>query len=126
MQPSFHLSIGLRRIDEAAAFFVDVLGATVTHRDPSGYVNIDLRGTQITLKSSDAEPARDPHFHFGLNLAAEEFDRMLERVRARAAGSIVAGPSVADEGTPMERKKVYLACPGGYTVELKGYPRSGS
>jgi len=49
MRP-FHLSIGAREIEEELKFFQS-LGALITHRDESGYINIELFGSQITLKS---------------------------------------------------------------------------
>jgi extradiol dioxygenase family protein len=115
--PSFHLSIGVASVGEEAAFFEDVLQATISHRDPSGYVNVDFFGAQITLQRGGS--AGDGEFHFGVNLPMEDFDRLAAHVTA--AGRAVAPPQVAGEGTPLERKKLYLRSPSGYLIELKGY-----
>lgn len=117
--PSFHLSIHVRSIDESAQFFERVLGATVTHRDPSGYVNVDLYNTQITLKE-DHDVTPPAGFHFGVNLTLEEFDRLAEQI-ASAGTDFVGKPAVVDAGTLLERKKLYIRCPSGYLIELKGY-----
>lgn len=113
MTPSFHLSLPVRSIDESVEFYTSVLQATVTHRDPSGYVNLDLYGTQITLQPTPTLPPPPPNFHFGVNLSIEDFDHLAARLGEEVR--------VVDQGTPMERKKLYLRCPSGYTIEVKGY-----
>lgn len=121
MKTSFHLSLGVRSIEESVDFFVGVMKASVLHRDPSGYVNIDLCGSQITLKhNSDITPNLED-FHFGVNLALEEFDRLSKNILDSKYDGIVMEPKVVDANTPMERKKMYLKCPTGYLIELKGY-----
>jgi extradiol dioxygenase family protein len=117
----FHLSIGVRSISESIDFFESTLGAGVTHRDPSGYVNIDLFGTQITLKQNDNVVPDLPDFHFGVNMCLGEFDRLATRILERGRRFVAKTPEVWDAGTPMERKKMYLKCPTGYLIELKGY-----
>ncbi|HET7437541.1 MAG TPA: VOC family protein [Thermoanaerobaculia bacterium] len=119
MQPRFHLSIGVPSLDESIAFFTDLLGGTIAHRDPSGYVNVDLFGTELTLKTSRDAIAGD--LHFGLNFARDEFDRIAARILASGYAGVVAAPRVVDAGTSIERKKMYLRCPAGYLIELKGY-----
>jgi extradiol dioxygenase family protein len=121
MLPSFHLSIGVRSIEKSVDFFTSLLGAKVLHRDPSGYVNIDFFGSQITLKHNiDAAPTL-PDFHFGANLSLSEFDLLAKRVLETGRKHVAMEPEVWDAGTAMERKKMYLKCPTGYLVELKGY-----
>jgi uncharacterized protein len=107
---SFHLSLPVRSIEESIDFYTRVLQATVTHRDPGGYVNLDFYGTQLTLHPG--EPVKLPRdFHFGVNLDAEGFERL--------AGALDTEVQVADAGTVMERKKVYVRDPNGYVVEIK-------
>jgi extradiol dioxygenase family protein len=121
MKPSFHLSVGVHSIDESVQFFESLLGAKVLHRDPSGYVNIDLYGSQITLKHNADLIPNLPDFHFGVNLSLEEFERISKRALEVGRKYVAMEPEVWDAGTPLERKKMYLKCPTGYTVELKGY-----
>ncbi|MEA2465857.1 MAG: uncharacterized protein QOJ98_3604 [Acidobacteriota bacterium] len=117
--PTFHLSLGVHSLDESVDFYMRVLNATVTHRDASGYVNLELFGAQITLQRA-AETAIPADFHFGFNLPMDEFERLADHILA--SGSEVAmGPKVVDAGTPLERKKMYVRCPSGYLIELKGY-----
>lgn len=123
MLPSFHLSVGVRSIQETVDFYEGVLGAQVTHRDPSGYVNIDFYGCQITLKPNEKAVANLPDFHFGVNLSLLEFDRLAARALEKGRRYVSMAPEVWDAGTPLERKKMYLKCPTGYVVELKGYKK---
>ena len=113
-QPPFHLSIGVPSLDESVDFFVNVLGAVVQRRDPSGYVNLDVPGCRITLKQSAEE------FHYGINVDGERFDEIWKE--AAQSGSVVTPPTVVDAGTPMERRKMYLRSPAGHLIEIKSYP----
>ena len=121
MHPSFHLSIGVKSIKESVEFFITVVGAKVLHRDPSGYVNIDLFGTQVTLKENSAIVPDFPDFHFGVNLSLIEFNRLSERVLEYGSKYVAMAPKVVDVGTELERMKMYLKCPTGYLIEFKGY-----
>jgi extradiol dioxygenase family protein len=117
----FHLSIGVRSLKESLDFFVGTLKSVVLHRDPSGYVNIDMFGSQITLKENPNIDPQLPDFHFGVNLSLEEFNALSEYIFDKNPAAVWAKPKVIDSGTPQERKKMYLKCPTGYLVELKGY-----
>lgn len=116
----FHLSIGVRDLEQSATFFVNVLGAAVSHRDPSGYINILAFGHQITLQHRPDITVDLPGLHFGFNLTPQQFDTIAERVIAKASEFIAVPPKVVDAGTVMERKKMFLTSPSGYQLELKG------
>lgn len=121
MATSFHLSLAVPDVDRSVAFFTEILGGTVTHRDPSGYVNVDLHGTQLTLAAGEASSGDG--FHFGLNVDRPEFDAMADRLLSSELANVVSQPRVVDAGTPLERVKMYVRCPAGYLIELKGYRR---
>ena len=123
MNPEFHLSIGVRSVETSVDFFVGVMGGAVLHRDPSGYVNLDLYGSQITLKQNESVSPDLPDLHFGINLGLTEFDALAMKILESGYDHIVMKPKVVDAGTSMERKKMYLKCPTGYLIELKGYKR---
>lgn len=120
MKP-FHLSIGVKSIEDAVSFYSGVLGGVVTHRDESGYVNIELFGSQITLKNNPKIKPELPDFHFGFNMSLEEFNDLSTQIMEKSRSVVYMEPKVVDEGTDMERKKMYLKSPTGYLVELKGY-----
>jgi len=124
MKPSFHLSIAVRSIEESTEFFVRALGASVLHRDPTGYVNVDVHGTELTLKeSSDAVPVKED-FHFGINVDWNDFDELAKVIERECPANVLMTARVVDPGTPLERKKLYLRCPTGYVIELKGIKAS--
>ena len=121
MTPSFHLSIGVRSLEDSTKFFEEVLNAKVVHIDPSGYVNLELWGSQITLKHSAGISPELLDFHFGVNLSLAEFDQLSKKILRDNREFVSMSPEVWDAGTKMERKKMYLSCPTGYSIELKGY-----
>lgn len=120
MTNPFHLSIGVKSIDESVKFFTDVLNGKVTHQEP-GYVNVSLFGHQITLKPNKGISPDLPDFHFGFNMSLADFKKISDKVLSTASELVHMEPKVVDGGTSMERKKMYLKCPTGYLVELKGY-----
>ena len=120
MNKPFHLSIGVKSIDDSIKFFTEVLNGKITHKEQA-YVNLELFGHQITLKPNETISSDLPDFHFGFNMSLEEFDQISDKALSTSPEFIHMKPKVVDEGTPMERKKMYLKCPTGYLVELKGY-----
>jgi extradiol dioxygenase family protein len=121
MTPAFHLSIGVRSIEQSADFFTRVLRGTITHRDPSGYVNVDLFGCELTLKRNETITPELEDLHFGWNLGMNAFEELARHVIAVEPACVVMAPKTVDAGTPLERRKMYLRCPTGYRIELKGY-----
>jgi extradiol dioxygenase family protein len=117
----FHLSIGVKSVESSVDFFVGLLRGKVLHRDPSGYVNIDFYGSQITLKPNDSIVPDLPDLHFGVNLQLEEFDSLSKHILESGYNSVVMKPKIVDAETSMVRKKMYLRCPTGYLIEIKGY-----
>ena len=73
----FHLSIGVKSLTEAVEFYRDVLGAELTFE--GDYTNLDLYGTQITLKENSKIIVDLPDFHFGINLPLDEFEKLKKR-----------------------------------------------
>ncbi len=118
--PVFHLSLGVRAIEAEIHFFVELLGAKVTHEE-SDYSNLDVFGTQLTLKEAPGIQTDLREFHFGFNFSLEEFDRISTSIMKFNSTHVAASPTVVDANTVMERKKMYLRTPTGYVVELKGY-----
>ena len=120
MNHPFHLSIGVKSIDDTIKFFSEVLSGKVTHRELA-YANMELFGHQITLKPNESISPDLLDFHFGFNMSLAEFNKISDKVLSSSTEFVHMWPKVVDEGTQMERKKMYLKCPTGYLVELKGY-----
>lgn len=121
MEPEFHLSLDVPSLQPSLEFFTDVLSAKVRHRDPSGYVNLELARVQLTLKETPAAHRQAEAFHFGINVDVETFEAITARVRAHAPQALIGEPRIVDAGTPRERRKLHLRCPAGYLVEVKGF-----
>jgi extradiol dioxygenase family protein len=102
-----------------------VFKAHVSHSTEE-YTNIDFYGHELTLKTLQKLGDLDC-FHFGINLSSREFDEFVRclLMNNELRKYIFDGPRIVDEGTSMERKKVYLKCPDAfeYTIEVKGYPK---
>ncbi|MCJ8276696.1 MAG: hypothetical protein HRT44_05600 [Bdellovibrionales bacterium] len=120
MNKPFHLSLGVKSIDDSVSFFQETLNASVTYQEES-YTNIEVFGHQITLKPNSTIDPQLQDFHFGFNMSLEEFNQISNRVLSMSSKFVKMEPKVVDSGTPMERKKMYLQSPTGYIVELKGY-----
>lgn len=121
MASIFHLSIGVQSIEESVDFFTKMFHAKILHRDFSGYVNIDFYGNQITLKQNTSIVPDLADFHFGINLCLEEFNKLVSNIMQNGRRFVSTEPEIWDLNTPMERKKIYLKCPTGYLIEIKGY-----
>ena len=120
MRAAFHLSLPVPELKRSLEFFTALLGGTVTHRDP-GYVNIELCGIQLTL-SPGSSATSESGFHLGLNVPMSQFAVLAPRLLSSPLAQVVSHPRTVDAGTPMERTKMYVRCPAGYLIELKGYP----
>lgn len=117
---SFHLSLPVRNLAAMKDFYTRVMQAAVTHEDESGYINIDLGGAQVTLHEQAGMHAPSSDMHFGINLPVDEFIALAEHVRHTAADCIQVQPTIVDAGTSRERRKMFLRCPSGYLIEVKG------
>lgn len=121
MSECFHLSIGVKNIEESIRFFEDVLQSKTTHKDPTGYVNIDFFGNQITLKPIPDIDSQMQELHFGVNLSLDQFKEVSNHIVNSDYQGSIKGPVTVDEGTSMERSKIYVTSPTGYLFEIKGY-----
>lgn len=121
MNQTFHLSLGVNDLEKSVSFYEVLLRAKVTHRDESGYVNIELFSSQITLKTNEKIRPNLPDFHFGFNLDLIEFERLSKHIMKNGKKFVEMEPTVFDMATSMERRKMLLKSPTGYYIELKGY-----
>ena len=119
MNGQFHLSIGVKSLEASKKFYCDVLGAEITYE--GDYINLDLYGTQITLKNNANINVDLPDLHFGVNLPLDEFEKLEKKITNNHSNWIHTPAHILDKGTEMERHKLYLTCPSGYLIEIKGY-----
>ena len=119
MTGKFHLAIGVKSLKESKEFYRDVVGADITYE--GDYINIDFYGTQITLKDNSEISVDLPDFHFGVNLPLDKFKKLENNISMNHSKWIHTPIHIVDKGTEMERQKMYLNCPSGYLIKIKGY-----
>lgn len=120
MRPIFHLSVPVRDLDEAVAFYGNQLGAQIGRRTTE-FADALVFGAQVTLQN-DPGSVTSPMprtRHFGATIHWEEW----EVVAARLAGGslIVEPPTISYEGEPVEQGKLMIADPSGNLIEIKAY-----
>src|ERR1700722_20464105 len=82
MKPIPRQSLAVRDLDEARAFYVEVLGCPEGRRVPAA-LDVWLFGTQVTLHDApdDIAPASDRLArHFGVTLGRDDFDAVMARL----------------------------------------------
>ena len=122
MRPIFHLSLPVRDLDEAIAFYTRHLGAEIGRRSDTG-ADALLFGAQVTLQD-DPATVSDPMprtRHFGATLPWEEWEALTGRLLG--ATLVVEPPTVSYEGEPIEQGKMMIADPSGNLIEVKAYRR---
>ncbi len=117
---NFHLSLPVKNLAESRDFYTRVLQAKVDNEVASGYINIVMGGAQLTLHERPEMQAPSKDIHFGMNLAVDAFVALAEHIQRTAADCIKVQPKLVDAGTAQERRKMFLQCPSGYLIELKG------
>jgi extradiol dioxygenase family protein len=120
MSPVFHLSIPVRHLQEAVAFYTSQLGAQIGRRTAT-YADALLFGAQVTLQDDPSGVPRPmPRTrHFGATLAWSEWESAAERLSA--APFLVEEPTISFAGQSTEQAKLMVADPSGNLIEIKAY-----
>ena len=122
MQPILHLSIPVRDMDEARAFYVHTLGCESARTRPD-FTDVWFFGLQLTLQDrpDEVDPLRAAGSrHFGVTLGRDDFDSVVARLTSGGLAWLVP-VSTDDEGQPTEQTKAKIADPSGNVIELKTY-----
>lgn len=116
-RPIFHLSFPVRDLDEAIAFYVDVLGGVVGRRQ-EGWADVGLFGVQITLqhRPQDVSTPMPRSRHFGATLPWSEWEQLTSSM-----AEFLEGPRRDYSGTEREQGKAMIQDPSGNLIELKAY-----
>lgn len=121
VRPIFHLSFPVRDLNEAVAFYTDVLGAR-TGRANRAFVDLQLFGAQITLHHApDSLPPADRVRHFGATLSWASWTQFATRLSGCA--EFVEAPRISFAGELHEQGKLMIADPSGNLIEIKAYRR---
>jgi extradiol dioxygenase family protein len=119
-RPIFHLSVPVRDLEEATAFYATTLGAQIGRRTEA-FADALVFGAQLTLQN-DPAGVSDPMprtRHFGATLPWDEW----ERVTARLVDTdlVVEGQTISYPGEPIEQGKMMIKDPSGNLIEIKAY-----
>ncbi len=115
-----HLSIPVRDLAEARAFYVDLLGCR-PGRWRGDWGDVWFYGLQLTLQERPEQVSPEPGVrHFGVTLPGPELAALLRRLeRAPVAWGRPVTTDYA--GTRREQTKAMVLDPSGNAIELKTY-----
>ena len=122
MDPVLHLSIPVRDLDEALAFYEGALGCGRGRRRES-WADVWFFGLQLTLQHRRHEvlaPELVGTRHFGVTLDSELLDEVLDRLLACGV-AWQQRPVVEHAGTVEQQRKAKVLDPSGNVIELKSY-----
>jgi hypothetical protein len=122
VDPILHLSIPVRDLEAARRFYLEALGCKSGRHNP-GWCDVWFFGLQLTLQEQPDQVLSDQERgvrHFGVTLAAEELDQLLQRV-SRHDVRWLDPVSIDYAGTPQEQRKAKILDPSGNAVEIKAY-----
>ncbi len=132
-RPQFHLAFPVRSLDEARAFYGELLGCP-EGRSADDWVDFDLMGHQIVAHlapdacgdesklgatnavDGEAVPVR----HFGLILTPDAWRALADRLAAAGADFIIA-PQTRFAGGPGEQSTLFVRDPSGNALEFKAF-----
>lgn len=128
-RPPFHLAFPVRGIEEARAFYGQLLGCP-EGRCGENWIDFDFYGHQIALHVRDSgtpdmgttevdgKPVPLPHF--GVVLDLPRWRELAERLRA-AGTEFVIEPYVRFEGQTGEQATMFFRDPSGNALEVKAF-----
>jgi extradiol dioxygenase family protein len=125
----FHLAFPVRDLDEARAFYAGILGCRLG-RSTSNHIDLDMfghhvvahlvRGGPTEAASSEFDGHAVPIPHFGLNLPADTWRALAERLMASTA-RFREYPHVRLVGQVGEHHTLFVYDPSGNALEFKAF-----
>lgn len=124
--PIFHIAFPVNDLDEARAFYVDLLGCT--ERPEKNFENLavlNFFGAQLVVVDAPDEvqaPAATevPSRHFGIIMDWDEWHDMAAKLKD-AKVDFVWGPKVTDHENIGEVGSLFINDPSGNSLEFKSY-----
>jgi extradiol dioxygenase family protein len=128
-RPRFHLAFPVRDLQEARAFYGDLLGCP-EGRSSGEWVDFDFFGHQIVAHLS-ANGSEDQDFnvvddekvpvrHFGAILSMTDWRELAARLTERNVSFIIA-PQIRFEGEAGEQATFFFRDPSGNALEFKAF-----
>lgn len=128
MQSIFHLAFNVTDLDQARAFYGNVLGCQ-EGRSTDTWVDFDFFGHQMSLHLGEVWTTRPtgmvddvavPMPHFGVILALVDWQVIVKRLED-AGIDFVIPPTRRFEGQPGEQHTLFFYDPFGNPIEMKGF-----
>lgn len=132
MRTAFHLAYHVRDLDEARAFYGELLGCH-EGRSTDTWVDFDFFGHQISLHLGAPFPVTNtgrvgehmvPMPHLGLVMAMPDWRTLADRLSSRGLDFVIA-PSLRFAGEPGEQATMFFLDPSGNPIEIKGFADLG-
>lgn len=123
----FHLAFNVTDLDEARAFYGNVLGC-LEGRSTDTWVDFSFFGHQISLHLGEPFVTKAtgkvgqhmvPMPHFGVVLVQEDWRALADRLEA-AGQEFVIAPTVRFAGEAGEQSTMFFIDPFGNPIEIKG------
>lgn len=130
--PAFHLALPVDDLDDARAFYGDLLGCAEGRSAPR-WVDFDFFGHQLSVHLAECagEEARNavdgddvPVRHFGVILPWADWNELHTRLAA-AGQAFLIPPRVRFAGEPGEQGTFFLRDPAGNALEFKSFQDMG-
>lgn len=127
-QSYFHLAFHVTDLDEAARFYIDVLGAQAGRRSDT-WVDVSWYGHQLSMHlgvpmasacTGDVDGQAVPMPHFGLVLQMPQWTQLRDRLEAQGVVMVIA-PHVRFVGQAGEQATMFFRDPFGNPIEVKGF-----
>jgi uncharacterized protein len=124
----FHLAFNVTDLDQARAFYGDVLGC-IEGRSTDTWVDFSFFGHQISLHLGEPFVTKAtgkvgqhmvPMPHFGVVLVQEDWRALADRLEA-ASQEFVIAPTVRFSGEAGEQSTMFFFDPFGNPIEIKGF-----
>lgn len=128
MRSAFHLAYNVRDLDDARAFYGDLLGCTEGRRTET-WVDFNFFGHQISLHIGEPFPVAKtglvggtnvPMPHLGVVLPLENWKPLAAKLEEAGVDFLIP-PSVRFEGEPGEQWTMFFYDPSGNPIEVKGF-----
>ena len=128
MRALFHLAFHVRDLNEARAFYGNVLGCR-EGRSTDTWVDFDFFSHQISLHLGEPFHTTNtgkvgahmvPMPHLGVILLMDDWNALAERLKQHKV-AFVLEPQVRFAGQPGEQATMFFRDPSGNPIEVKGF-----
>lgn len=133
MKSVFHLAYNVSDLDEARAFYGDILGCK-EGRSTETWVDFDFFGHQISLhlgepfKTENTGHVGDhlvPMPHLGLVLEQANWQHLADRLK-QSEIEFILEPQTRFKDEPGEQSTMFFRDPSGNPIEIKGFKDSSA